>query len=152
MDINTLFKNVFMVGRVSAVHPETATIDVVFADRDNHLRTGVQVLQHGCKEMKSFWMPAVDDQVQCCFPPDAGGNGFSDGFCYGTIYNAVDVPPVDAASNTHVLDTPGNVVIKCGGTLDIQAAGGDVRVNGISLVHHTHGGVISGGGSTGTPQ
>lgn len=30
--------------------------------------------------------------------------------------------------------------------------GGDLKVQGISLVHHTHGGVETGGGSTGQPQ
>ena len=30
--------------------------------------------------------------------------------------------------------------------------GGDLVVNGISLVHHTHGNVRNGGGNTGQPQ
>lgn len=31
-------------------------------------------------------------------------------------------------------------------------SGGDLTVNGISLVHHTHGNVENGGGNTGQPQ
>lgn len=39
----------------------------------------------------------------------------------------------------------------CNGTT-FSFSGGDLVVNGISLVHHTHGGVEPGGGSTGQPK
>ena len=38
------------------------------------------------------------------------------------------------------------------GSLKVNAGGGDVTVNGISLVSHVHGGVSSGGSNTGKPQ
>lgn len=46
---------------------------------------------------------------------------------------------------------PDDLVINCG-SLAVNAGGGDVTVNGISLVNHTHGGVTPGGSSTGKPQ
>jgi phage baseplate assembly protein V len=39
-----------------------------------------------------------------------------------------------------------------GGTINLNCAHGDIVVNGISLVHHTHTGVTTGSGNTGPPQ
>ena len=50
-----------------------------------------------------------------------------------------------------MLNVPEDLVINCG-KLAINSGAGDVVVNGVSLVKHTHGGVTSGGGSTGKPQ
>ena len=50
-----------------------------------------------------------------------------------------------------MLTVPGDMTLNVGGTLSINSSGGDVVVNGISLVHHVHGGVESGGSTTSGP-
>lgn len=102
----------------------------------------------GCKSTKDFWMPAVDDQAICLFVADSGGKGIGAGYVLGTIYSTVDTPP---GGGSRVLNVPDDLVINCG-SLKVNAGGGDVTVNGISLVSHVHGGVSSGGSNTGKPQ
>jgi len=86
--------------------------------------------------------------VLCLFTANGGGKGAGAGYVIGTIYNTVDAPP---PGGTRVLSVPDDLVINCG-SLAVNAGGGDVTVNGISLVNHTHGGVTPGGSSTGKPQ
>ena len=89
-------------------------------------------------------------------------NNLSQGYILGTTYNAKDKPSFNgqnihgikfADGSTISYDADGGgLVINCAGNLTINAPSGDVVVNGISLVSHTHGGVVPGGGSTGTPN
>lgn len=56
-------------------------------------------------------------------------------------------------TNTITITGSSSVTITItGDTVNINGTHGDVVVNGISLVHHTHGGVTPGSGSTGQPQ
>ena len=136
------------VGRVSSVDAADASVRVTFPDRDDMVSAPLKVLMRGCKSAKDFWMPAVDDQVLCLFVADSGGKGSGAGYVLGTIYSTVDTPP---GGGSRVLNVPDDLVINCG-SLKVNAGGGDVMVNGISLVSHVHGGVSSGGSNTGKPQ
>ena len=99
---------------------------------------------------------------------DPNSKNLNEGWIIGAMYSGADTPPVadanvetavfsdgtsvtmDTSSGTLSISSPGTVNIEAG-TINIQGAG-DVVVNGISLVNHTHGGVVPGGGSTGKPQ
>lgn len=148
----TVLENLFFCGTVCSVTPDRATARVVREDKNNKTTGELFVLQHGSANVKDYWMPAVGDQVLCIQMPNYSGTGVGDGFILGTYYNSVDLPPGGAASDTRVLQTSGNLKMVIGGSLSIEAAGGDVTVNGISLVNHTHGGVESGGSKTGKPE
>ena len=66
--------------------------------------------------------------------------------------------PVLQRGSTRVLSHPGDMTLRIGGTLTIEAGtldvrgGGDVVASGISLTGHVHGGVQSGGSTTSGPQ
>lgn len=154
MDTSQLLEvlsEIFFIGRVSSVDASTGTAIVVMPDADNKTTAPLTVGQRGSKDTKDFWMPAVDDQVLCVRLPNKSGRGFDDGVIICTLYSSVDKPPAGAEENTRVLNTPGNLTINVGGTLAINANSGDVVVNGISLVNHTHTGVTPGGATTGKP-
>lgn len=154
MDISQLWEllsEVFFVGRVSSVDASTCSAIVIMPDADNKTTAPLTVGQRGSKSTKDFWLPAVDDQVLCMRLPNKSGKGFDSGLVICTLYSEVDMPPSGASDNTRVLDTPGNLTIKVGGSLNLTYGSGDVIVNGISLVNHTHGGVLPGGGTTGKP-
>ncbi len=151
MDIKELAKFI-VVGRVSSVHPEDATARVTFPAKDGKVSAPLSVLGRGSRSNKDYWMPDIDDQVLCIFAADVGGKGIGNGYILGTIFSSVDVPPASASATNRILETNGDLTISCGGTLSITSGSGDVTVNGISLVNHTHGGVTPGGGSTGKPQ
>lgn len=51
-----------------------------------------------------------------------------------------------------VFSVSGSGITGTVGGVPFSISGGDLTVAGISLVHHTHGGVEPGGGSTGQPQ
>ena len=146
------------VGLVSSVDAAHGTAVVTRPDRDGRTTAALSVLQRGTKSSKDFWMPAIDDQVLCVLLPNTSGCGPSTGYIIGSVYSDVDTVPPGASDSTRVLDHPGDVTMRIGGkltitagTLDIQG-GGDVVASGISLVSHVHGGVQSGGSTTGGPQ
>lgn len=158
MDIKRLLDGMLYIGDISSVDPGTGMVRVVRTDKSSKVSGELSVLQRGSSSSKDYWLPAVGDQVLCLQLPNFSGKGTGDGFVLGTFYSKVDVPPDGAAVGTRVLNHPGNMTMTIGGTLTIHAGtldiqgGGDVVASGISLKGHTHGGVESGGGSTGTPQ
>lgn len=147
-DIYKVLARCIRVGRVSSVDTADASVRVTFPDHDDIVSAPLKVLMRGCKSTKDFWMPAVDDQVLCLFIADSGGKGSGAGYVLGTIYSTVDAPP---GGGSRVLNVPDDLVINCG-SLKVNAGGGDITVNGISLVNHVHGGVSSGGSKTAKPQ
>lgn len=146
------------VGLVSSIDPEHGTAVVTRPDRDGRTTAPLSVLQRGAKDTKDFWMPAIDDQVLCVLLPDSSGKGPSMGWIVGASYSGVDGVPAGAGGTTRVLDHPGDLTMRIGGTLKIEAGtldikgGGDVVASGISLTSHVHGGVMSGGSTTSGPQ
>ena len=147
MDIKKTLENLIFYGTVCALTPQAGTVRVCREDKGNKVTNDLFVLQRGSSESKDYWMPAIGDQVLCVQMPNFSGSGVGDGF-----FSSTDAPPGGADASTRVIDTPGNLKINVGGALQINAAGGDVVVNGISLVSHVHGGVTSGGSKTSTPE
>lgn len=136
------------VGRVSSVDTADVSARVTFPDHDDVVSPPLKIIMRGCKEAKDYWLPAVDDQVLCIYTADGGGKGTGAGYILGTIYSTIDAPP---GGGSRVLNVPNDLHIHCG-SLDITSESGDITVNGISLVNHTHGGVEPGGSNTGKPQ
>lgn len=146
------------VGLVSSIDPTHGTAVVTRPDRDGRTTAPLSVLQRGAKDTKDFWMPAIDDQVLCVLLPDSSGKGPSMGWIVGACYSDIDTVPAGASGSTRVLSHPGDMTMRIGGTLTIEAGtldirgGGDVVASGISLTGHVHGGVQSGGSTTSGPQ
>lgn len=149
--LSTLSDMVF-IGNVSSTLPDEGKAIVTRLDRDGVVTAPLSVLNRGTASAKDYWMPAIDDQVLCIMLPNRAGRGFSDGFIIGTFFSQADPVPGGSGDGKRVLDVPGDMTLNVGGTLAINSSSGDVVVNGISLVHHVHGGVQSGGGTTGTPK
>ncbi|MES9901126.1 MAG: phage baseplate assembly protein V [Sedimenticola sp.] len=119
---------------------------------------------------RSWWAPTVGEQVLLLCP---GGNP-AQGYALPGLYQTA-FPPTAADADIHrttyhdgaavEYDTATArmaITLPAGGTLSITADGGldiigdvtvtgDVIANGISLKHHTHGGVITGGATTNEP-
>lgn len=146
------------VGLVSSIDAAHGTAVVTRPDRDGRTTAPLPVLQRGAKDTKDFWMPAIDDQVLCILLPNTSGKGPSMGWIVGACYSDVDTVPAGASGSTRVLSHPGDMTMRIGGTLTIEAGtldihgGGDVVASGISLTGHVHGGVQSGGSTTSGPQ
>lgn len=150
--IKTLLENLTYYGTVCELNPGKGTARVCREDKGEKTTNELFVLQRGSSQTKDYWMPAIGDQVLCMQMPNFSGSGVGDGFILGTFFSAGDSVPSGADANTRVIDTPGNLKINVGGSLDISAGGGDVVVNGISLVSHVHGGVTPGGSTTSKPE
>lgn len=164
-ELEKLIKNVFRVGIVSSVNPAEMTARVVFPDRDYIEGKDLQIGTDGAKDTCMYWVPHIGEQVLCAFC--ANDNNLTEGYIIKSLYNAVDRPPASSASVRMILFDDGTIVKNDAGavtinatksitinapTVNITGSSGDVVVNGISLVNHTHGGVMPGGGSTGKPQ
>lgn len=118
--------------------------------------------------------PSIGDQVPVIFLENHGGSGFIIGRCFdwpAHVPAAVDSGEywllhksgtfikltndtnlsINVAGNWNVT-VDGNATITVNGTLNLTAPQGDVVVDGVSLVNHTHGGVQTGGGDTAAPN
>lgn len=167
-------KDFIKTGIITAVYPERNTARVLFDDAgEGEIDSGeLPFLVTGSTENKYYAPMPVDTQVLCLRLP----HGKNSGYILGTWYNDVDAPPdsdgnlskVQFADGTIVehnsksgetkVSATGAVTISAssitinGDTVNITGGSGDVVVNGISLVGHTHGGVQGGPSSTGAPQ
>lgn len=160
MDIKSILSNIVRDGIVSSTDPSTMSARVTFPDRDNLVSYPLEVITHGSQDAKAYWMPNVGEQVLCLFLPN--DDNLTQGYILGTTYNTKDTPAFNSQTlqgikfpdgSTISYDSNGaGLVINCTGNLQINAPNGDVVVNGISLVNHTHGQVMPGGGNTGKPN
>ncbi|EKU78345.1 phage baseplate assembly protein V [Veillonella seminalis] len=153
-------------GYIDAIDPTTHTARAVIPDKDNKVTGPLQILEKNTLNNKHQHSYAIGEQVLIIFDPNS--KNLNEGWIIGAMYSGADTPPVadenvetavfsdgtsvsmNTSSGTLSINSPGTVNIKAG-TINIEGAG-DVVVNGISLVNHTHGGVVPGGGSTGKPQ
>lgn len=130
--------NIIRVGRIAAVDPATARAIVDFG---SFVSPPLQVGQLGAGAIRFWWMPSVGEQVVV----SCEGGDIAQGVIVAAIYagNAPssdgDVPRIDLAGGRMVVN----------GTLEVSV---DVIAAGVSLVHHTHGGVRAGPSSTGEPD
>lgn len=143
----SMMDRLIYIGVVSTQDPANGTVSVVREEKNDKTSSDLMVLQRGTAVSKDYWMPAVGDQVLCIQLPNFSGRGAVDGFVLGAFYSTEDAPPGGASGTTRVLDHPGDMTIRVGGTLTVTAGtldvsgGGDVVASGKSLVNHTHTGV-----------
>lgn len=156
-------------GLVIERDPAKMKVRVRFDDEDETESMWIDVLAASAGSVKSFMMPNEQDEVWCML--DAKGE---DGCVVGSKYNDKDVPPSD--DNAHITltgafgtlhidganllaDITGNVTIRSGGDIVMEAAGaittsqgGQLTNNGKNVGHdHKHTGVEPGAGQSGVP-
>jgi phage baseplate assembly protein gpV len=77
-------RNLIKVGLVNSRDTNKGTVKVLFPDKDNTVSNDLPILS--CVNM-----PNVGEQVLCLFL----GNGLEEGFCLGSFYSQVNLPPVE---------------------------------------------------------
>lgn len=167
-------KDFIKTGIITVVYPERNTARVLFDDAgDGEMDSGeLPFLVTGSVDNKYYAPMPVDTQVLCLRLP----HGKNSGYILGTWYNEVDTPPDNNGKLHKIAFSDGTIIehdsekgetkVSSTGSISLSAptitvnadsltvngGSGDVVVNGVSLVGHTHGGVQSGPSSTGTPQ
>jgi len=168
-------KNLFRVGTVSAIDEENQLVRVAFDDLDDTVSAWLPILPRGAYQDDEYWLPDPDEQVLCLFMP----TGNAEGYVLGSVRGTTNAPKAGAQGRRYIKFSDGTTVqydrssstltVDCVGTVNITAAsgvaiigdvtvsgsvvaGGDVTAGSISLQSHVHGGVESGGSSTGGPQ
>jgi phage baseplate assembly protein V len=164
-EISKVLRNILRVGVVSSVNPAAATARVTFADRDDMVSKELHIGVQGAHGTKHYWVPHVGEQVLCAFNPNDRNLG--EGYILLSLYNTQDTPPGGSSSVRMIQFDDGTIVKNDGGAITVEATGsvtikapsitiqggsGDIVVDGVSLVNHTHGGVIPGGSSTAPPN
>lgn len=152
------YGNMIRYGKVSSVNAKLHTVRVAFPDKGDLVSHSLPVLVPGSLKNRYYSLPDVGEDVLCLFLP----NGAQRGFVLGSFYSVNNPPPVTSQDKRYITFPDGTVVeydraahrltVDVKGDIRISATGGDVIVNGVSLVQHTHGGVQPGGGSTAPPE
>lgn len=137
--------NVIQLGTITSIDNATATARVRIGDLDS---PPIPVMQLRSGAIKMHWMPSVGEQVTVLAPSGDMARAFVTG---SLPINGNAVAP-DAGSPTMDL---GGGTLRFIGNLFVDGnvtVTGDVTASGVSLVHHTHGGVVPGGASTSEPN
>ncbi len=154
------FAAAYKTGVVVAAKPGFAR--VAFADLDGLQSNWLpQVFTHAHQNRRVATLD-VGAQVACLMDAQ-----FEEGCILGAIYSAADTPPTKDTQEDMVRFADGAEVgwhqgrrelrvaidgMRCTiGSAGIVIIGGDVVVDGISLKHHPHGGVVRGGAQTDPP-
>jgi phage baseplate assembly protein gpV len=132
-------------GTVVAVDNAMSAVRVQLGD----LKTGwLKVAQITSGTMKMHFMPSVGERVSVAAP----SGDLAQGFVLGAL-------PIDANGIAPGADQPtmdlGGGMLRVIGNLYVDGnitVTGDVVASGVSLVSHTHGGVVPGGASTAVPN
>lgn len=130
--------NGIMLGTVTAVNAGSASARVSIGDLDT---PEMPVAQMRAGALSFWWMPTVGEQVVIACP----SGDVAQGVILASVF-AGNAPSSDAA--TPMIDLAGGKMVVNG---DIEVTG-DVIASGVSLVHHTHGGVVNGSNKTGEPS
>lgn len=131
------------IGVVSSVDTDTGMVRVVFPDMDNMVSPELPLLTTGTGWGLSNAMPEPGDNVLCVFR----GNGRTDGFCLGAIYDgSYDMPADQSQRGIYFEDgsyayfdkTTGSIEINAVGTVNVQAkavsiTAESVQINGESV-------------------
>lgn len=137
--------NVLTVGRIVSIDNATGRAIVQVGDLES---PPLQVMQLRSGTIRMHWMPSVGEQVTIAAP----SGDMARAFVMGSLPVDGNMVAPDAGQPT--MDLGGGTLRILGRLFidgDIEVTG-DVVASGISLVHHRHGGVIPGGGSTGEPN
>lgn len=137
-DMDRRLGNILQIGRVTEISAEAGTARVQIGDLKTPM---IPVAQLRAGVIKFHWMPSAGEQVLVGAPS-------------GDIAQAVVIMSI-FANNAPGSNAARPVIDIDGGTLEVNGSielTGDVTASGISLVHHTHGGVTPGPANTGEPN
>ena len=137
--------NTLHVGKVVEIDNGTGCARVQIGDL---LTPPLQVMQLRSGTIRMHWMPSVGEQVTIAAP----SGDMARAFVMGALPIDGNMVAPDAGSPTMdlgggTLRVIGNLFID--GNVEVT---GDVVASGISLVTHTHGGVVPGGANTQEPN
>lgn len=94
-DIESIIKNLVRVGICSTSDAEEGMITATFPDRDDMVSDLLPVIYPGGLGA-SNGIPQPGDTVACIFL----GNGMSDGFCVGKLYDSEELPGEEGQQGT----------------------------------------------------
>ena len=137
--------NIVQVGTVVSVDNATGKARVKIGDLDTQ---PIIVMQLKSGNIKLHWMPSPGEQVTVIAP----SGDMARAFVMGSL--PIDGNMVAPDANSPTMDLGGGTLRIIGdlyveGTITVTT---DVIANGVSLVHHTHGGVLPGAASTAEPN
>lgn len=169
LDLLRRLENLLRPGTVHAVDHAAARIRVASGDL---LTDWLPWFERRAGTTRSWSPPTIGEQCLLLCP----GGEMAAGLVLVGLYSDSNPAPVDGPDLHHAAFADGAVIeydqaghslratLPAGATVSVTAPGGitldtpqvtvtgDVVANGISLVHHVHGGVQSGGSNTGSPQ
>lgn len=137
--------NVLSVGTVVSIENDTGRARVRIGDLET---PPIPVMQLRSGTIRMHWMPSVGEQITLAAP----SGDMARAFIMGSLPVDGNMVAPDAKSPT--MDLGGGTLRVIGNLYvdgDIEVTG-DVTASGVSLVHHTHGGVQSGGADTEEPN
>jgi phage baseplate assembly protein V len=86
---DNLISQLIRTGKVSSINPANCTAKVVFEDLDNKVSGDLRLLMNKTQDDKDYWLPDIDEMVECLFLPI----GMSEGIILGSTYSEADTPP-----------------------------------------------------------
>lgn len=126
------------LGVVTAINPGAGRARVQIGDLAS---PELLVAQLRAGALSFWWMPTVGEQVLVACP----SGDVAQGVIICSVY-AGNAPSADPA--VPMIDLAGGKMV-VNGNIEVT---GDVIASGVSLVHHTHGGITPGPASTGEPN
>lgn len=144
-DLDRRLANTVQLGRVTAIDTATMRVRVLIGDLPSQ---PIPVAQLASGTIRFHWMPSVGEQVVVFAP----GGDLARAFVQGSVPQSDGAVAPDAATPT--IDLGGGTLSIVGNlTIDGDVTvTGDVTASGVSLVHHTHGGVSAGAAHTEEPD
>ena len=94
------------IGKVSSVNIEKARVQVVFEDIDNMVSVDLPLLFPQGLKNKFYAVPDIDENVVCLFIEQ----GLSDGYCLGSFYTDLVLPPVSNQDKVHLVFEDGTSI------------------------------------------
>ncbi|MGP9788945.1 phage baseplate assembly protein V [Roseinatronobacter sp. NSM] len=156
-ELNRRLANIVQLGRVTAIDTGAMRARVQIGDLTTPM---IPVSQLSSGAIKVHWMPSPGEQVVVFAPSGEMGAAVVQGAVpqSGSAVAEDESHPTIELGGAELVIT-GNVKITGNLTIigNVDAIGAvtfseDAIADGVSLVHHTHGGVVSGGGNTGVPN
>ena len=124
----------YRTGVVVAVDEMTVRVRVQLDAEDGLITHWLNVNQAKTHDDKAYWMPDIDEHVNCILD-----ERLEAGTVIGAFYSKEDLPPVQSTEKRHVrfkdgaiveydrenskltVDTPGEVVVKAGTSITLEA-------------------------------
>jgi phage baseplate assembly protein V len=107
------------LGEVVAVDAASCRVRVHFDELDL-TSDPLPVMQHGARDLRSYWLPGIGEHVVCVFYSD----GSEEGVVVGSYYPLGSPPPESGAGVMYTVFPDGSLVKWDAGELTIVAHGG----------------------------